>query len=157
MENSPEKTISLLEESKLQADVIIPILNALRKEIGIERANSLVFGALRSRLRSRFQELAARTPGGPKEKWAAMSASMSIGSDIDIEWIDGKLETFAFNVTRCRYAELFRELGEPELGAVLLCELDNHIAEAAGPEIELTRKQTLMQGASRCEFRYHMK
>jgi len=82
---------------------------------------------------------------------------MSIGGDIDIEWIDGKLETFAFNVTRCKYAELFRELGEPELGAVLLCELDNHIAEAAGPEIELTRKQTLMQGASRCEFRYRMK
>jgi hypothetical protein len=157
MENSPDKTISLLEESKLQADVIIPILNALRREIEIERANGIVFEALRSRLRSRYQELAAKTPGGPKEKWAAISASMSIGSDIDIEWIDGKLETFAFNVTRCRYAELFRELGEPELGTVLLCELDNHIAEAAGPEIELTRTQTLMQGASRCEFRYRMK
>jgi len=72
MENPSDKTISLLEESKLQADVIIPILNALRKEIGAERANGIVFDALRSRLRSRFQELAAKTPRGHKEKWAAM-------------------------------------------------------------------------------------
>jgi hypothetical protein len=63
----------------------------------------------------------------------------------------------AFNVTRCKYAELFRKLGEPELGAVMMCELDNHIAEAAGSEIELTRTQTLMQGATHCEFRYRMK
>ena len=157
MENSANKTISLLEESKIQADVIIPILNALRKELGVERANAIVFDTLRSRLRSRYRELAAKTPGGPKEKWAVMSASMSIGSDIDIEWIDGKLETLAFNVTRCKYAELFRELGEPELGTVMLCELDNHIAEAAGPEIELTRKQTLMRGAPACEFRYRIR
>lgn len=157
METESNKNISLLDEARLQADVIIPILNALRKEIGVERANGIVFKELHRRLRLRYQELAAKTSGSPKEKWTAMSASMSIGSDIDIEWIDGNLESLAFNVTRCKYAELFRELGESKLGHVMMCELDNHIAEAAGPDIQLTRDRTLMQGAPCCKFRYRMK
>lgn len=119
----------------------------------------IIFGALRDKLQTYYQELASRTDGNSKEKWTAMSSTMltKTGPDIDIEWINMELESLAFNVKRCRYAEFFREMGEPELGTVLMCELDNHLAEAAGPEIELIRRKTLMQGDTQCEFRYRMK
>ncbi len=45
-------------------------------------------------------------------------------------------------------------LGEPELGALLVCATDFDIVAAGGSEVCLTRDQTLMQGAPSCTFRY---
>ena len=58
------------------------------------------------------------------------------------------------DVTRCRFAEFFRALGEPELGALLICEADFDIASVGESEVSLDRVQTIMQGAPRCIFRY---
>jgi len=63
-------------------------------------------------------------------------------------------EALEFDVTRCRFAEFFRALGEPELGALLICETDFDIASAGGSEVSLDRAQTSMQGARSCTFRY---
>lgn len=148
----------MLDEARLQADVIIPILKALRNEIGTDRADRIVASALRDRLRARYLEDGARRQGCPKDKWTAMSSEMfaRIGGDIDIEWLNQDIASLAFNVTGCRYADFFRQLGEPGIGSVLLCELDHHVAAAAGPGVEFTRTQTLMQGAAHCDFRYCM-
>jgi hypothetical protein len=45
-------------------------------------------------------------------------------------------------------------LGEPEFGALLVCEADIDIAAAGGDEVSFSRSQTLMQSASCCTFRY---
>ncbi len=63
---------------------------------------------------------------------------------------------FAFNVTRCRYAELYRRLGLPELGPVFSCARDFALIEGFNPRIRLTRTQTLMEGAGFCDFRYRL-
>jgi hypothetical protein len=47
-----------------------------------------------------------------------------------------------------------KELGEPELGFLLVCSSDFPFAEGFGPDIKLTGTQTIMQGASHCDFRY---
>jgi hypothetical protein len=39
--------ISLLELAKIQAKVLVPVIRALRKELGTERANQIVADALR--------------------------------------------------------------------------------------------------------------
>jgi len=57
-------------------------------------------------------------------------------------------------VTRCGFAEFFRALDEPELGALPVCAADADIASAAGNEVILDREQTLMQRAPSCTFRY---
>jgi hypothetical protein len=63
-------------------------------------------------------------------------------------------EAREFDVTSCRFAEFFRALGEPELGALLVCSTDIDIAEAGGGDVSFNRDQTLMQGGSCCTFRY---
>ena len=47
--------------------------------------------------------------------------------------------------TSCRFAEFFRALGEPELGALLVCEAGIDIAAAGGDEVTFSRSQTLMR------------
>jgi hypothetical protein len=152
-------SISLLDEVKMQAQVLVPVLNALRAELGEDRANRLVLNALREWSRDMYRRVGESMTGSPKEKWAVLTAEAAprIGTDIDVQMLKVESEAMEFNVMGCRYADFFRQLGEPELGAVLLCEVDNHVVEVAGPEVELTRTQTIMRGASYCDFRYRMK
>ena len=60
---------------------------------------------------------------------------------------------FELNVTRCRYAEFYQALGAPELGFLLTCDADSSFAEGFGPDVELTRTKTIMQGFDHCDFR----
>jgi hypothetical protein len=63
-------------------------------------------------------------------------------------------EKFSFNVTRCRYAGMYRELGIPELGAILSCNRDFALIQGFNPQIDLARTQTIMEGAAFCDFRF---
>jgi hypothetical protein len=84
------------------------------------------------------------------------SAFETYASDeaLHFEVIEQSQDTFEIEVTRCRYAEFYKELGEPELGFLLVCTADFATAEGFGPDIKLTRTQTIMQGADHCNFRY---
>jgi len=61
---------------------------------------------------------------------------------------------FSFDVTRCRYAEMYRALGLQDLGEVLSCSRDFSLVEGFNPGIRLRRTQTVMRGAPHCDFRY---
>lgn len=65
-------------------------------------------------------------------------------------------ETLAFNVTRCRYAEMYRSMGLGEIGHLLSCNRDGTFIEGYDSRIKMERTQTIMQGASHCDFRYRM-
>ncbi len=66
-------------------------------------------------------------------------------------------ESFAFDVTRCRYAEMYRSLGMEDLGATLSCNRDGALIEGFNPNVEFTRTQTIMGGADRCDFRFSLR
>jgi hypothetical protein len=82
------------------------------------------------------------------------------------KWIEGESdaregkipERLDFDVTGCRFAQFFRELGEPELGFALLCSFDNTVADEVGKgDVEFKRTQTIMQGGDHYDFRYALK
>jgi L-2-amino-thiazoline-4-carboxylic acid hydrolase len=159
MDIEVNEDISILDQVKMQAQVLLPVIRAFRKELGNERANAIVRDALREWLRTVHQAVAEQTPGTPLEKWATMTAAAMprIGDAIDVDFLKHDAEAMEFNVTGCRYADFFRALGEPELGGLLLCDGDVYVAEAGSPDVEFRRTQTIMQGAKYCDFRYRMK
>jgi len=57
------------------------------------------------------------------------------------------------DVSACAYARFFQELGEPELGYLLLCSADCDLGEEMD-DAELARSQSWMEGASHCDFQY---
>ena len=79
------------------------------------------------------------------------------GDALDYEVIKQTPDAFELNVTGCRYAKFYKELGAPELGFLLTCSADFPMAEGFGPDVQLIRTQTIMQGASHCDFRYALK
>ena len=65
--------------------------------------------------------------------------------------------SFAFNVVRCRYAETYKAMGLGEIGHLLSCNRDGAFCEGYDPKLKLERTQTIMQGASHCDFKYRYK
>jgi hypothetical protein len=147
----------LLERSKIQAQVLVPVLRAFREAIGTERANQIAWKALAEWRKQVTREMHAGFEGTPLERWrAGVEAGMpQIGDAVDIEMQTMTAEQVEFDITGCRFAEFFRALGEPELGFALLCSMDDTAAEEIGQgEVGFRRTRTIMQGGSRCDFRY---
>ena len=62
--------------------------------------------------------------------------------------------SFHFNVTRCRYSEMYREMGLGHIGHLLSCNRDGTFCTGFNPAITLERTQTIMSGCAHCDFRY---
>jgi hypothetical protein len=148
--------LSLLDKTRIQAQVLVPVLRALRLELGKEKADAIVKQALRDWSRELFAAIGDGIEGSPRRKWAAIQGPWGevSGKEVSFEIRRHDHEALEIDVTHCRFAEFFRALGEPELGALLICAADFDIVAAGGSEVSLTRDQTLMQGAPSCTFRY---
>jgi len=148
--------LSLLDKTRIQAQVLVPVLRALRSELGKEKADVLVKQALRDWSKQLFAAVGSGVDGNPRRKWAAMHTAMAeiTEQDVTVEMLRHDKEALEFDVTHCRFADFFRALGEPELGALLICEADFDIAAAGSDEVTFTRDRTIMQGAPSCRFRY---
>jgi predicted ArsR family transcriptional regulator len=148
--------LSLLDKTRIQAQVLVPVLRALRSELGNEKADAIVRQALRDWSKQLFAAIGDTVEGSGRRKWAAMQSALNDVSarEVEAEILRRDKDALEIDVTSCRFAEFFRALGEPELGALLICATDIDIAAAGGDEVSLTREQTLMQGGPRCTFRY---
>ena len=148
--------ISLLDKTRIQAQVLVPVLRALRAELGKDKADAVVKQALRDWSKQLFAAIGDGIDGSPRRKWATIQSVWGevSGKDVEFEILRRDKEALDIDVTRCRFAEFFRALGEPELGALLICEADFDIAAVGEGEVSLERAQTIMQGAPSCTFRY---
>jgi predicted ArsR family transcriptional regulator len=151
-----DPNLSLLDKTRIQAQVLVPVLQALRAELGKEPADAIVRQALRDWSKQLFAAIGDGIEGSPRRKWATIQSVFGevSGREVEVEILRHDAEALDLDVTHCRFANFFRELGEPELGALLICEADFDIAAAGGSDVNLTRAQTIMQGAPSCTFRY---
>ncbi len=159
----------MLDRAKIQADVLVPLLRALREELGVERANRIAWKGLEKWRSDFIRELGKSVPAGASntERFLGSVQAMmpDIGDAIDYKWLqgasalEGKInERIEFDITGCRFARLFRALGEPELGFALLCAGDNTLTDEVGKgDIDFQRTQTIMQGGDHCDFRFALK
>jgi len=157
----------LLDQLKIQAQVVVPLLRAFREELGVERANRIAWTALEKWRVDIVRELTKELPvqASNVERFQAYSEASSpvVGDAVDLNWLEGG-ESFEtgkfpdraeFDVTGCRFAKFFSELGEPELGFALVCSFDNTAVDEIGRgDVEFKRTQTIMRGADHCDFRY---
>jgi hypothetical protein len=103
-------------------------------------------------------EMAQEAPGGEPslEHFIALQPLWTKGDALTIDTLHKDETRYDFNVTRCRYAEMYKAMGLAELGAVLSCNRDGAFCEGYHPKLKLERTQTIMGGATHCDFRYRM-
>ena len=147
--------LPIIELRRIEANIIKPIYEQMAAELGEEKARRILGAAIRRNAIEQGRTLAAASeaPAGIAgfahllERWTANDA-------LRMEVLEQDDERFDFNVTRCRYAEMYRDMGLGGLGALLSCNRDGAFCEGYDPRLELTRTQTIMSGASHCNFRY---
>ncbi|WP_244425096.1 L-2-amino-thiazoline-4-carboxylic acid hydrolase [Bradyrhizobium sp. STM 3843] len=133
----------------------MPLIKMLQAELGEGRANALVRKALGTHYRAQGEAFRrTRRENDLGQAMASAFATYAREDALDYQVVEQSADSYAIDVTRCRYAEFYQELGEPDLGFLLVCSADFHVIEGFGSDVELARSQTIMQGAPRCDFRY---
>jgi len=61
----------------------------------------------------------------------------------------------SLNVSRCLYAEVFKEIGTTDLGFLMVCHPDHAYAQASHPRIKLRRSKTIMEGHDCCNHTWY--
>ena len=147
--------LPIIELRRIEANIIKPIYEEMAAELGEEKARRILGSAIRKAAIEQGRTLAAASeePAGIAgfakllERWTANDA-------LRIEVLEQDDERFDFNVVRCRYSEMYREMGLGDIGALLSCNRDGAFCEGYDERLELSRPQTIMSGASHCNFRY---
>jgi len=151
----PGPTINHLERRKIEAGVLIPMLQAFQLAIGEDRANEVARHAI-SELARKDGERWAQQFGPDLSGMEEVFGVASGGGSLEIEQLTKSAEELHFDVTRCQYADHFQELGLPELGYLFACNRDFAMVAGFSCDITLERTQTIMEGAGHCDFRFHV-
>ncbi len=80
----------------------------------------------------------------------------SKGGALESTVLESNEKEFNFDVTRCRYSEMYKEMGLGDIGHLLSCQRDGTFCEGYDSRIKMTRSQTIMQGAPTCTFRFKL-
>lgn len=151
---NPAPALTLLQRREIEAKVVGPLIRGFAEEIGEERALEIVRGVIVNLAHEAGTDLAASLGEATLEAFAKGVDRWKEGGALEIDLIERTPDRLSFNVTRCRYAEMYRALGLADLGASLSCVRDFALVEGFNPAITLERTQTLMQGAPHCDFRF---
>ena len=140
--------IGVLKRREIEARILAPLINAFAAEFGRERVIEIA--------RQQGKALADSVGGNTLAHLAGSKEAWVKGGALETEVLQVTNTAYDFNVTRCRYADMYRALGIPELGSVLSCGRDFALGEGFNPNLTLARTQTIMEGAPFCDFRYRL-
>ena len=105
--------IGVLTRREIEARLVAPLLKAFEAELGRERVVEILRQTIINLAQEQGEQL-AQGQGGDSVAHFADSLKYWVKDDaLQIEVLTQTEEHFDFNVTRCRYAELYQALGIP--------------------------------------------
>ncbi|MFO0800389.1 MAG: L-2-amino-thiazoline-4-carboxylic acid hydrolase [Gemmataceae bacterium] len=146
--------LPLLRRREIEAGVIAPLVAAFAAEVGTDRAHDIAANVVKELARKGGCAAAAALGGNGLPELKRAVERWTDDDALELRILRDDAEAFEFDVVRCRYAEMYRRLGLADLGPVLSCNRDAAMIEGFNPAIAFTRTQTLMEGATHCDFRY---
>ena len=144
--------IGVLTRREVEARILIPLINALGEAFGRAEVLAIVRDTIVRIAREQGAALGQQMGGNSLKHFVDSLAYWTRDKALEIDVIEESDAVLSFNVTRCRYAELYESLGIREIGTSLSCTRDYALIEGFNPEISLERTQTIMEGAEYCDF-----
>jgi L-2-amino-thiazoline-4-carboxylic acid hydrolase len=146
--------VGVLTRREIEARILAPVIDALGQRFGRDEVVAIVRDVVAGIAREQGRAMADARGDRSLPSFAETLGPWTQDDALRLRVLDDTGEQLAFDVTRCRYAEMYRALGIPELGEVLSCQRDAALIEGFNPDVTLERTQTIMQGATHCDFRY---
>ncbi|NLH80836.1 MAG: L-2-amino-thiazoline-4-carboxylic acid hydrolase [Phyllobacteriaceae bacterium] len=150
-------TLPIIERRRIEAEILGHVFAVIAARSGEAEARAVIGEAVsRSAIEqgARFREALGRDPD--LSDFGAILPNWTSGGSLELEVRHAAKDRLDFDVTRCRYAEMYREMGLGAIGDLLSCNRDGDFCVGYNPKMELTRTETIMSGAKRCDFRYRL-
>lgn len=149
--------LPIIERRRIEAQILKNVHEVIEARSGAEEADAVI-GAAVSQSAIQQGKAFAEALGHPPDlkDMADIMPNWTAGGSLEIDILHADRERLDFNVTRCRYAEMYRDMGLGRIGHLLSCNRDGDFCIGYNPAMKLTRTQTIMKGASHCDFRYRI-
>lgn len=152
-----KQSISILDQRRIEAAVIKPLMEGFEAELGREKSRAILSRAIKKMAREKGRQMADGAPDITLAGFASLLEPWYRDGALEIETLEESPDRYHLDITRCRYAEMYREMGLDGLGFILSCDRDAALIEGFNPALELKRTKTIMQGGDCCDFRYSRK
>jgi hypothetical protein len=150
--------VGVLTRREIEARILGPLMVRLEEELGRERARRLLAEVIETEARRAGEAMRRGAAGGgdPADlrSFAAQWEPWTRDGALEIETQVLEPGEWRFEVRRCRYAELYRDLDMTDLGATLSCRRDAALIDGYDAGVVLERTRTIMEGAACCDFHY---
>jgi hypothetical protein len=146
--------ISILARREIEARIVGPLIEAMARAFGRERVVEIVRETIVQIARETGAAFAGVSGGCSLAHFAKTLELWKADEALELDVLESSEKKLSFNVTRCRYAEMYAALGLKDLGGLLSCNRDFALVEGFNPNVRLARTQTIMEGAPYCDFRF---
>ena len=122
--------IPVIEKRKLQAEVIIAIYDEMRDAFGELKAKEILKNAIKKNAVSEGSKLRQDIDKKVDKKTSVINRFIDVfelwksGGALEIKEIKKTNKVYHFDVTRCKYAEMYDKMGIKDLGKLLSCNRD---------------------------------
>ncbi len=149
--------IGVLQRREIEARILAPVLEALGQAFGKEAVLEITRRTIADIARRQGRELAEQLGRNDLGAFSESLEPWTRNGALELRILNQTHSHLDFDVTRCQYAELYHQLGLAELGSILSCNRDASFIEGFNSAIHLDRTQTILQGASHCDFQFSKK
>lgn len=142
-------------QRRVEANILKHVYETLIESHGEDVAKQAIGDSVRKASIAQAEEMAE----GVETSMTSFIELMEMwtrGSALETTVLDANEKEFNFDVTRCRYSEMYKEMGLGDIGHLLSCQRDGTFCEGYDSRIKMTRSQTIMQGAPTCTFRFKL-
>lgn len=148
--------VTMLEKRRIEAAMLAETYAVLVGRFGRETALAVIEDIVRKAALEGGRAFASAAPNGPcLEHFSTIPEAWRAGGALTIENVRREENVFSFDVTRCRYAESYREMGLPEeLATRISCLRDGAFVAGYSDKLRLDRPETIASGAPRCPFTF---
>jgi hypothetical protein len=146
--------IGVLTRREVEARILIPVIDALGEKFDREKVVEAISQSIIRIAREQGKLLADVMGGNTAGHFMDSLEFWTKNNALEIKVHKQDDTALSFDVTRCRYAEMYKALGAADLGRVFSCNRDFALIEGFNPRAVLTRTQTIMEGDPVCDFRY---
>jgi hypothetical protein len=132
--------------------IAVQLLHAMEARFGVEARDVL------RELVDNQQFEARQDPGMPRDDLRSFCDSLDRGCVGTHRWVRviEEPDQIGYSYSRCMWAEIFGDLGEPDLGH-LLCAGDEPSVKAFNPDLGFQRTRVLMQGDNDCDHVFYVR
>lgn len=142
-------------QRRIEANILKQVYETLIESHGEDVAKKTIADSVRKASVAQAEEMAEGVETSMLT-FIELMGMWSKGGALEATVLDANEKEFNFDVTRCRYSEMYKDMGLDDIGHLLSCQRDGTFCEGYDSRIRMTRTQTIMQGAPTCTFRFKL-